>query len=76
MNSYYDAIQDPVTRGACFMAVTRGKVSEGLDFMDVNGRAVVVTGLPYPPFMDVYVKLKMEYLKENHRQSAARVSIA
>ena len=28
------------------------KVSEGLDFADMNGRAVVITGLPYPPRMD------------------------
>uniref|UniRef100_A0A2Z5TRQ6 Putative regulator of telomere elongation helicase 1-like protein n=1 Tax=Reticulitermes speratus TaxID=60591 RepID=A0A2Z5TRQ6_9NEOP len=57
-------VQDPVTRGACYMAVARGKVSEGLDFMDVNGRAVIVTGVPYPPLMDTYIKLKRSYLKE------------
>ena len=28
------------------------KVSEGLDFADMNGRAVVITGLPYPLRMD------------------------
>ena len=28
------------------------QVSEGLDFADNNGRAVVITGLPYPPRMD------------------------
>ncbi|KDR13998.1 Regulator of telomere elongation helicase 1-like protein [Zootermopsis nevadensis] len=63
---YCNKVQDPVTRGACFMAVTRGKVSEGLDFMDVNGRAVIVIGLPFPPLMDTYVRLKRIYLKENH----------
>ena len=31
------------------------QVSEGLDFADVNGRAVVVTGLPFPPKMDAKV---------------------
>ncbi|KAJ9587971.1 hypothetical protein L9F63_018600, partial [Diploptera punctata] len=65
MREYYEAVQDPTYRGACFMAVTRGKVSEGLDFVDVNGRAVIVTGLPYPPMKDAYVKLKKEYLSEN-----------
>ncbi len=40
----------------------RGKVSEGLDFADVNGRAVLITGLPYPPQFDPRVRLKMEYL--------------
>ena len=58
MKEYYAAIQNPETRGACFMTVTRGKVSEGLDFMDVNGRAVVVTGIPYPPMLEAYVHSK------------------
>ena len=33
--------------GAIFFAVCRGKVSEGLDFADAAGRAVVITGIPY-----------------------------
>ena len=28
------------------------KVSEGLDFADANGRAVIVTGIPFPPKLD------------------------
>ena len=28
------------------------QVSEGLDFIDANGRAVIITGIPYPPRMD------------------------
>jgi Rad3-related DNA helicase len=38
--------------GAIFFAVCRGKVSEGVDFADNNGRAVIVTGLPYPSVVD------------------------
>ncbi len=34
------------------MAVCRGKVSEGLDFANNYGRAVVITGLPYPAAFD------------------------
>lgn len=34
------------------------QVSEGLDFADINGRAVVVTGLPFPPKMDAKVSLR------------------
>jgi len=41
-----------------------GQVSEGLDFSDTNGRAVVITGLPYPPYLDPKVVLKMQYLDE------------
>lgn len=63
MNDYYTAVK--TTRGAIFMAVLRGKVSEGLDFKDQNGRAVIVIGLPFPPYLDARVVLKKEYLEQN-----------
>ena len=31
------------------------QVSEGLDFADMNGRAVIITGQPFPPRMDTRV---------------------
>lgn len=65
MNEYYEKIRDPSCRGAIFLAVCRGKVSEGLDFADANGRAVLITGLPFPPLMDPRVILKKKYLEEN-----------
>ncbi|GLH00003.1 Regulator of telomere elongation helicase 1 homolog [Gryllus bimaculatus] len=74
MDGYYSKIQDPATRGACFMAVTRGKVSEGLDFADFNGRAVVITGLPYPPFKDPRVELKKKYLNEIQQSGKKTIS--
>jgi len=43
-------------------------VSEGLDFSDCNGRAVVITGLPFPPVMDPKVILKMKFLDEVRSQ--------
>ncbi|XP_071521047.1 regulator of telomere elongation helicase 1 homolog [Panulirus ornatus] len=64
MEEFYQKINDPSLKGACFMAVCRGKVSEGLDFADRNGRAVIITGLPYPPFKDPRVVLKQKYLEE------------
>ncbi|XP_052274161.1 regulator of telomere elongation helicase 1-like isoform X2 [Dreissena polymorpha] len=64
MNDFYSKINDPSLNGAIFIAVCRGKVSEGLDFSDNNGRAVVITGLPYPPYLDPKVVLKMQYLDE------------
>ncbi|XP_012267857.2 regulator of telomere elongation helicase 1 homolog isoform X2 [Athalia rosae] len=64
INEFYEKIQDPSCRGAIFMAVCRGKVSEGLDFADMNGRAVLVTGLPFPPLKDPRVILKQRYLEE------------
>ncbi|CAG5011257.1 unnamed protein product [Parnassius apollo] len=64
INDYYSKISDPNTKGACFMAVCRGKVSEGLDFADMNGRAVIITGLPFPPLKDPRIILKKKYLEE------------
>ncbi|KAK3091886.1 hypothetical protein FSP39_023453 [Pinctada imbricata] len=64
MDEFYDKINNPALNGAIFAAVCRGKVSEGLDFSDDNGRAVIITGLPYPPRMDPKVNLKMQFLDE------------
>ncbi|XP_074643573.1 regulator of telomere elongation helicase 1-like [Tubulanus polymorphus] len=69
MESFYEKINDQSLNGAIFMAVCRGKVSEGLDFADINGRAVVITGLPFPPRMDPKVVLKMKFLDENKQQT-------
>ena len=44
------------------------QVSEGLDFADHNGRAVILTGLPYPPFFDPRVIMKREYLDKNKKK--------
>lgn len=66
MKEYYEKIKDMRYQGAIFMAVCRGKVSEGLDFADRNGRAVIVTGLPYPPMKDPRVILKKNYLDQLH----------
>ncbi|XP_055389543.1 regulator of telomere elongation helicase 1 homolog [Condylostylus longicornis] len=65
MAEFYDKINNPTYSGACFFAVCRGKVSEGLDFADANGRAVLITGLPFPPFKDSRVVLKKQYLEHN-----------
>lgn len=69
MEEFYANINDPATKGACFLAVTRGKVSEGLDFADYNGRAVIITGLPYPPFKDPRVMLKQKYLDDTRKKN-------
>lgn len=47
--------------GAAFLAVCRGKVSEGIDFSDENARVVVIVGIPFPNINDVQVKLKKRY---------------
>ena len=60
MDDYYAAVK--TSSGACLMAVCRGKVSEGLDFSDDNGRAVIITGIPYSPARDPHVLAKQQYL--------------
>jgi len=67
MRDYYAAAKD--VRGACFMAVCRGKVAEGLDFADDFGRAVLITGLPYPPLKDARVELKRLFLDDTLKKS-------
>jgi regulator of telomere elongation helicase 1 len=52
MEAYREQIYNTDSASAAFFAVCRGKVSEGLDFADCNGRAVIITGLPYPPRED------------------------
>ncbi|PKK25052.1 regulator of telomere elongation helicase 1 [Columba livia] len=59
-----DKVVCPKSNGAAFLAVCRGKASEGLDFADVNGRGVIITGLPFPPRLEPRVVLKMQFLDE------------
>lgn len=58
--------------GSILLAVCRGKVSEGIDFSDEYGRAVVITGLPYPSAMDPKVVLKREYADEEAKRLRAQ----
>ncbi len=58
--------------GSILFAVCRGKVSEGIDFSDEYGRAVIITGLPYPSAADPKVKLKREIADQRFRISKQR----
>ncbi|KAL4529286.1 hypothetical protein Ndes2526A_g04083 [Nannochloris sp. 'desiccata'] len=59
MTEYYAAIASG--RGGLFMAVCRGKVSEGLDFADANARGVIVVGIPFPNIKDTKVDAKRKF---------------
>ncbi|XP_024539869.1 regulator of telomere elongation helicase 1 homolog [Selaginella moellendorffii] len=62
-------VKDSTGTGAVFFAVCRGKVSEGLDFADETGRAVIVTGMPFAMKTDPKVRLKRQYLDEEGRRT-------
>ncbi|KAL4100579.1 hypothetical protein PRIC1_008370 [Phytophthora ramorum] len=59
--------EGPCQTGAIFLAVYRGKVSEGIDFSDDNARAVLAVGIPFPNFKDLQVSLKREYQDNKSR---------
>ncbi|KAL2332388.1 hypothetical protein Fmac_019969 [Flemingia macrophylla] len=67
IKDYMTKLNDTSASGAVFFAVCRGKVSEGLDFADHAGRAVVITGLPFATSNDPKVRLKREYLDQQSR---------
>ncbi|CAH9066220.1 unnamed protein product [Cuscuta epithymum] len=64
IEDYMSKLKDKSGSGAVFFAVCRGKVSEGLDFADHAGRAVVITGLPFATTNDPKVRLKREYMDQ------------
>lgn len=74
MKNYYGTINDPNTNGAICMAVMRGKVSEGVDFADMYGRGVIVTGIPFAPCKDPKIKLKQKYMDENRTKENEMLS--
>ncbi|KAL1199370.1 Regulator of telomere elongation helicase 1 [Cardamine amara subsp. amara] len=73
MQDFSEKLQDRSTSGAIFFAVCRGKVSEGLDFADCAGRAVVITGLPYARVTDPRVRLKREFLDEQSQRADVKL---
>ncbi|KAF6159788.1 hypothetical protein GIB67_030046 [Kingdonia uniflora] len=50
-----------VKGGAAFLAVCRGKVSEGIDFSDDNARVVIIVGIPFSNIKDIQVAQKKRY---------------
>nr|KYP46912.1 Regulator of telomere elongation helicase 1 [Cajanus cajan] len=75
IKDYMTKLNDTSVSGAVFFAVCRGKVSEGLDFADHAGRAVVITGLPFATSNDPKVRLKREYLDQQSRPQGELLKI-
>jgi Rad3-related DNA helicase len=55
-------------RRALLCCVCRGKLSEGIDFLDNAARAIFVIGIPYPCVNDPRVVQKQEYLDIKKRE--------
>ncbi|KGN45355.1 regulator of telomere elongation helicase 1 homolog isoform X1 [Cucumis sativus] len=70
IEDYMFKLEDTSSSGAVFFAVCRGKVSEGLDFADHAGRAVIITGMPFASRNDPKVRLKRGYL--DHQSQSQR----
>ncbi|KAL7750807.1 hypothetical protein RI367_003764 [Sorochytrium milnesiophthora] len=65
METFYKLTDDKTSRkGAILFAVCRGKISEGIDFSDARGRAVIVTGIPFPAAKDPKITLKKAFLDD------------
>ena len=64
MSEFDNKVKSPAdgATGAILFAVCRGKASEGIDFADMHGRAVIITGLPFPPRVDPKVNAKINFL--------------
>ena len=62
ISDFHRYLNLPKSTGCVLMGVCRGKISEGIDFSHDMCRAVIITGLPFAPYMDPKVKLKREYL--------------
>lgn len=54
-------------RGAVLLCVARGKVSEGIDFNNNYGRAVIMFGIPYQYTESRILKARLEYLREQYQ---------
>eukprot|EP01080_Neovahlkampfia_damariscottae_P009562 gene9562-1765_t len=72
MREYEEEIEK--SSGAIYFAVCRGKASEGIDFSNRYGRAVIITGLPFPPHHDKKIELKMNYLSAIKKNTPNAIS--
>jgi len=64
LEKYALAIKASGSGGALLLSVVGGKLSEGLNFADDLGRAVLVVGLPYPNRQSPELQQRMRHLDE------------
>ena len=54
-----------IGRGAVFLGVARGKVSEGIDFDGHYGRCIMLIGIPYVYTESRVLRARLEYMRQN-----------
>jgi Rad3-related DNA helicase len=59
---------------AVFIAVCRGKLSEGIDFIDNAARCVIMAGIPYPLIFDPKVVTKKDYLDRKYASRKSTIN--
>ncbi|PWY66189.1 DNA repair helicase [Aspergillus eucalypticola CBS 122712] len=57
-------------RGALLLSVVGGKLSEGINFSDKLGRAVLIVGLPFPNIRSAVWQAKIQYIEQKAHQQA------
>lgn len=65
LNSYKKACDSG--RGAIFLCVTRGKVSEGIDFDGHYGRCVIMIGIPFLNNKNMIISSRLKYMEEKNK---------
>jgi len=64
IQKFKEKVEEEHSKGAIFLGVCRGKLSEGLDLANKYCRAVMMVGLPFPAVADPRVISKKQYLQE------------
>ena len=67
LREFQAAVFEPTTQGALLVCVVGGKLSEGINFADRLGRAVIVVGMPYANAQSPEMVEKLKYLRRSCR---------
>lgn len=55
------------------IGVVRGKIGEGVDFIDEKCRSVIVFGVSYPAQNDIQISLKKEYNTFQNKNDGSKI---